>query len=439
MKEVTLCIDSLTVRVRLPRAVDLECRGTLSEKGIEYRSTPIAPATDVERRLPVAVEPIPQKTGVTISETAKLITDPDTGRYPHASPFRDELLRALKFAAEVWGDVAWESINESHWTKLLRRRCEALVAKDCKAVRATEITVSRLITVVSWLRDTKRVARDAAQWPRLWKKDVTTHWKGLTGSQRDPQPDRLRYTLEEFQRILAKADFDPRLYLLLRLAVGLRPGQVARARRSDLALTMVDWESVTEATDFGTFAVTGAGKKGGVVVDLTRGQRRAVDDALAGDGYLAQAEERHGRKDIGDYVLFPTGYIVGRVGMLRGQDTKLSLSEHIDFARHVSGSWIRKSWRTAEERAGIEHIEGRCTYGQRRLTVDVAVAADMSPSGIQAVGGWSDTKMPLTVYAEAENRAGRREARPIRARMLGEDNGVPAVEQLRSADAEVSR
>jgi hypothetical protein len=29
--------------------------------------------------------------------------------------------------------------------------------------------------------------------------------------------------------------------------------------------------------------------------------------------------------------------------------------------------------------------------------------------------------MPLTVYAEAENRAGRREARPVRALMLGED------------------
>jgi hypothetical protein len=50
-------------------------------------------------------------------------------------------VRALKFAAELWGpETPWEAIDESHWTTLLRRRCEQLVAKDCKAVRATEIT-----------------------------------------------------------------------------------------------------------------------------------------------------------------------------------------------------------------------------------------------------------------------------------------------------------
>jgi hypothetical protein len=170
--------------------------------------------------------------------------------------------------------------------------------------------------------------------------------------------------------------------------------------------------------------VRGAGKKGGAVVDLTRGQRRAIDNALTGDGYLAKIEARYQAKEQKDYVLFPSGYIVGRVGMMRGKDTKLSLSDVADFSRQVTSSWVRKGWRVAEERAGIEHQMGRATYGQRRLMVDVMVADEVSPAGIQAGGGWSDTKMPLTVYAEKENRAGRREARPVREKMLGESDGT---------------
>jgi hypothetical protein len=226
---VFIQVGSFSARWTTPRAIDVPFGGELTDHGVE-RSAITAVAVDVERALPVAVEPAPaRKSCVTITESAKLIIDPAIGRYPHDSPFRAELLRSLKFAAEVWGDVAWESIDDGHWTALLRRRCEQLVAKDCKAVRATEITISRLVTVVSWLRDTRKIARDAAQWPRLWKADVTKYWKGLVGTDRDPEPCRLRYTLDEFQRILKASDFDPRLFLLLHVAVGLRPGR-SRAR-----------------------------------------------------------------------------------------------------------------------------------------------------------------------------------------------------------------
>jgi hypothetical protein len=427
--EIAVQVGALSLRLQAARAVDLPVRGILSDAGIESGWEPRAasrePKTDVERVIPVAAKSR-ARIGATIGEAELLITDPATGKYPHPSPFRDELVRALRFAAQLWGaETSWAAIDESHWTALLRRRCEQLVAKDCKAVRATEITVSRLITVVGWLRDTKRISRDAAAWPRDWKRQITVHWKGVTGSDRDPQPDRQRYTLEEFQRILANADFDPRLDLLLRLAVGLRPGQVARARRSDLKLPPIvvqKDERGNDLTDYGTLVVHGAGKKGGGVVDLTRGQRAIVEHALSGNGYLARVEGEYQRKERADYRLFPSGYVVGRVGMLRGKATKLALASGADFARHVTPSWIRKNWRRAEARAGIEHLTGRCTYGQRRLTVDVGVAEGLSPSGIQGIGLWADTTMPLTVYAEAENRAGRREARPVRARMLGEDD-----------------
>jgi integrase len=295
-------------------------------------------------------------------------------------------------------------------------------------VRATEITIARLITTVRWLRRMKHIPRDAATWPEEWKKDIVAHWKGVTKSDRDPEPDRPRYTLAEYRGILSKADFDPRLYLLLRLSVGLRPGQVARARRSDLELPPVDWsvaisrdEQGRDPVDYGVFLVYGAGKKGGASVDLTRGQRLSVEQALTGDGYLAEIDARYQRDEVADYVLFPSGYVVGRVGMLRNKETKLSLSKGADFARTVTGSWIRKNWRVAEARAGIEHQRGRATYGGRRLSVDVGDEMELSPSGLQGLGGWTDIKIPTSIYRERTNKAGRREARPVRARLLGED------------------
>jgi hypothetical protein len=389
VSEVVLRARGLTLRLDAPDAVVLPLVGELTEAGIQRAAASPAPVADAEvRRAPVPAADLPVSTtprGPTIAEAERLILDPDTGKYPHASPFRDELVRSLKFACELWGpETLWEAIDESHWTTLLRRRCEQLVAKDCKAVRATEITVSRLITVVGWLRDTKRIPRDAASWPREWKKQITTHWKGVTKSDRDPQPTRLRYTREEFKRILDAADFDMRLDLLIRLSVGLRPGQVARARRSDLKLPPLTGD------DFGSFTVHGAGKKGGVVVDLTRGQRAAIDKALADEGYLAPVEAAYQRKERSDYLLFPSGYVVGRVGMLRGRETTLRLADGADFSRHVTSSWTRKCWRRAEERAGIEHLNGRCTYGQRRLMVDVAVVRGAvalgHPGGRRLVG-----------------------------------------------------
>lgn len=428
--------DMLTLRWRqdgnwkrktLKRAIEKDARGKITA---ECESFAVAAANqkslELAGVLPAAAAP---SASLTIAGAEALVTDPDTGKYPFQSPFRDELVRALRLAVVLWGgDTPWEKIDEPQWTLLLRRRLEALLAKKAKAVRATEITVSRLITVVRWLRRKRHIPRDAAPWPDEWKKDVVAHWKGVTKSDRDPEPDRPRYTLPEYQLILSKADFDPRLFMLLRLSVGLRPGQVARGRRSDLELPPVDWQAPIvrddkgrDPTDYGVFTVYGAGKKQGAMVDLTRGQRLTIEQALVGDGYLAQIDVKYRAGDIDDYVLFPSGYIVGRVGMMRGQQTKLSLSEYVDFQDHVSGSWIRKSWRTAEERAGIAHQHGRSTYGGRRLGVDVGDEMELSPSGLQGLGGWTDIKIPTEIYRERGNRAGRREARPVRARLLGEE------------------
>lgn len=414
-------------RETLGRRIEKDPKGKITAECQEFAvAAAQTKSLELAGALPAKAAP---RESATIGAAEALITDKDTGKYPHKSPFRDELVRALRLAVVLWGaDTSWDDVQESQWTLLLRRRLEGLIAKKAKAVRATEITVSQLITVVRWMRRMKHISREAAPWPEDWKKDVVQHWKGVTKSDRDPEPDRPRYTLQEYQSILSKADFDPRLFMLLRLSVGLRPGQVARARRSDLVLPPVDWQAPIvrddkgrDPTDYGVFTVYGAGKKHGEMVDLTRGQRLTVEQALTGDGYLARIDAKYQTDQIDDYVLFPTGYIIGRVGMLRDKKTTpLRLSEHVDFSRHVGGSWIRKSWRTAETRAGIEHQHGRSTYGGRRLGVDVGDDMDLSPAGLQALGGWTDIKIPTSIYRERTNKAGRREARPVRARLLGE-------------------
>lgn len=360
-----------------------------------------------------------------VGEAAGLITDPAIGKYPHRTGMRDEMERGLALAGALWGtDTKWSDIDELHYTKLLRVRLEQLLAKGCRGVRACEITLSRIITVVGWLRETRHIPRDAAPWPKQWKAQIVQHWKGLKGSVRDPEPFRPRFSLEESQAILANTNFDPRLELLMWCGMELRLGQVCRAMRSDLELPVVDWSK--DDNDYGTLTIFGAGKKSGTVVDLTRGQRRRIDGALAA-GYLSTIEAKYQAGAIADYCLFPAGYIVGRVGFTRGQSIARTLSERADYSKHVSGSWIRKNFREAEARAGIEHIPGRCAYGVRRQGRDVADEVGLSTSGIESFGGWQPgSDIPNRIYRDRQNRVGRREARGARAMLRGESAGAIA-------------
>jgi len=421
-------------KLSLRRKVETDSKGKITA---ECESFAIAAAQQKSLELAgkAPAQVATERERLTVGGAEALITAPD-GLYPLDNAFRRELVRALRYAVAVWGaDTSWSDIEERHWVLLLRRRLEELLANGCRGARSTEITVSRVITTVRWLRQNKLIPRDAAPWPDKWKDEIEKHWRGVTKIDRPPQPHRPRYTVEEFQKILAAADFDPRLRLLMRLAVGLRPGQVLRTKRSDFIdargrdLPPIDWaaeplrhpKTREDITDYGSLMVHGAGKKGGAFVALTRGQRWAVEGAMAGDGYLAGVEAEWQRKAIADYQLFPTGWFTGRVGFLRGKERTIRAGSYMNFGQHCTGSWLRKNWRTAEARAGIEHQPGRGSYGQRRITLDQAVIEKLSPSGIQALGGWTNSKIALDVYQEGENRAGQLEARPLRAKVLGED------------------
>ena len=338
-----------------------------------------------------------------IGDAWPAISDPERGKYPHRTEFRDEIQRALKFAETVWGkERAWETIGEEDWSMLARRRMTELVARRHVGVRGSEKDVSRLITVVRWLRKTKRIPAGAAEWPDGWKADLIAFWKGLTKTGRDPQPNRPRFEHDIALKILAVTwDVDPRFGLLMDLGAELRLGQVARCRRADLDL------------EHRTLRVIGAGRKGGTMIDLTDGQVSSAQRAL--DGYLADRETAW-QAESKDYDLFPGGKLrrVYRVKAPRVTTGKSS-------SRPVAGNTIRKWFREAEELvklddgSSLKHVNGRGAYGIRRIHVDVANKEGISRLGLRAAGGWSSTKIPDEIYSEQENRLGRAEAKKVRA------------------------
>lgn len=357
---------------------------------------------------PVESAPAPAKP-FTVGEAWAAITDPKKGKYPHDSAFRDEIARALKLAAACWGtDASWVAIGEEDWLTLLRTRLEQVLAARHRntrtGIRAVEILAARLITVIRWLRKTKRIPAGAAEPPEDWRDEIVRHWKGIVGTQRDPQVFRPRHTVDELRRLLVAArKVDPRYGLMMQLGAEYRLGQVARAMRSDLDV------------DAGTFTIHGAGHKGGEVVDLTPAQRTAVAEALA--GYLAPLEAAYQAEGT-DYCLFPGGRLRGK----RGKRATGAPYIGADITPTTPIEWdtIRKWFRAAERSAEIEHVHGRGAYGLRRVATDAALQEKISERGLKAAGGWRSTKVPHEIYAEAENRAGRAEAASVRATVRGD-------------------
>jgi hypothetical protein len=366
----------------------------------------------------------------TIGQTWAAISHPESGKYPHKTPFRFELEKALEFASAKWGaDNAWSSINDDRWTALVRARLDDLVKRQKQGIRATEITVSRLITAARWLRKTKRIPADAGFPPEDWKKDLVAYWKGLVGSAVDPKPDRPRFTLDETRAILAKSwEIDPRLALALALGAELRLGQVVRARRSHLVIGTRPVPNakagepaepdVMIEVEYGEFTVYGSGHKAGEVVYLTAGQIAATKRALG--GYLKPLEEKYLVDSTRDYLLFPGGRLLRHRKHKRAEFCEPRLGKGIDLEVHASEEWIGQAFRRVTDACGIDYLKGRGAYGLRRALVDASLAENISEHGLKAQGGWRSGEVPRGIYADQQNRIGREEARDVRAKIRGE-------------------
>lgn len=334
---------------------------------------------------------------LTLGGTWTVITARSTGKYPHDTPHRREVGRALTDAVRILGRATpWAVLDRSRFRQLMRTRVDELMAKGCAGLRGAEVTMQRLIAVGSWLREEQHIASDAGHASKNWRAELREYVGQAHGGQ-VPEPKRPRHTLEEMRRLLEKAwEVDPRFGLLLAVGAEQRLGQVLRARRVDLDL------------EHNALTVRSRGKKKGTVILLTRGQRAAVDRALA--GYLAPLESAHA-----DYPLFPAGQMTGGRSGAPVADTL----RH-GLARPINRSTVKGWFLECEELAEVPHVAYRGPYGLRRVAVDGAKAEGISREGLQQHGGWTDTQIPDRIYADQEAAAGRVEARDVRSRIRGE-------------------
>jgi integrase len=275
----------------------------------------------------------------------------------------------------------------------MRRRLAGLLAQERTGIRSTEITVSRINTAAEWLRDQKKIPRDAAVLPKKWRADLLKYWSGETAKVqglkpedvKDPEVHRPRHTLEDMRKVLAAAPrVDPRLQLLLQLAAEYRLGQARTAKRSH----------VDRAA--GTFRIFGRGKKGGAVINLTDGQAAAWDVAVGEWGYLYDLE-RAWLEDRTDYYLFPSGKMLGRkkgtwtLGRASTPEAREPGVDHQELPRR-RGS------------AGVKKIKGGAAYLLRRQNVDAMNEVGISGLGKQAPAAGAPPRCPTRSTPKAPTR-----------------------------------
>lgn len=404
----------------LPDAVARQARATaaLAKKyGHLYGGETAAVAV-----VPVATSAEEADTVRTIGATKAAVIDLKKGLYPHKSQYRAEVIRALDFATLVWKpETLWTEIQRSDWVSLMRERLAQLLRERHQGVAGTQHTIIRLITVVRWLKEEGRIPETVPMPKRDWKEQVAKEWMQTTEADHEPVIHQPRYTLEELLAILAAAwKIDPRFGLLAHLGAGLRLGQVRRCKRSHLKTVALDEGDVLE------LAVHARGKKGGTVVELTPGQRAVMEAALAG---LYAPLEARWLAEGADYALFPAGRLMGleqRKAEVKypKQRRPVRLSKKMRTDRSVSDRWWQTQWGAAESLAKVPHLDGRASYGGRRIFVDEALDRDVSDRALKSLGGWTSAAVPKGVYADKESRKGRREARDARVSILGEGGQV---------------
>jgi integrase len=346
------------------------------------------------------------KKPLTLEGSAAVLVDTTRGKYPHDTPHRRELLRALTFAVSVvGGSKTWDSFDVDDYKAVWRSKIQQAL-RSTKATHSTAkghgaalSIVKSLVAIASALREGKRIQHSSAHPPKKWREQIAVDWQGFANSDRPPKRFQPRHTPDEMLKLLRECDrVDPRFGLLLYLGAELRLGQVARARRSDLKV------------DGSLLETPGSGKKEGAKVDLTDGMVRKLSHAF--DTWLSTLERRY-QADGVDYYLFPAGRAVHKIG--GNWDPK-----SLDGQEPVSREWVLKHFHLCEDAAGVRRLKGRGAYGVKRQAVDKALEEGISDDAVMNLGGWTSSRMPREVYRDKQIRHGAKEARAQRARIRGE-------------------
>lgn len=341
---------------------------------------------------------------VTIGTAWPLLTG-EGGRFPNRTSYRDELEAGIEVTAAVLGaEFAWMHLDENAFNRVVRHKVKTARAKGHTGFRAAIQVGTTILTIMSLLREKKRLpATVIIPGGKRWRDDLKKYVTELSLGV-EPEPIRRRHTPEEMRELhQAVKKVDPRFALIFSLGAEIRLGQVRRARRSS-----VDRER-------GIFRSPGLGKKKGAIVEMTDGQRRAFDEALA--GYLAPLDAA-----CADYPLFPAGQLAREKGPDGKPTGKLvaSVERHAE-APPVDKRTLNDWFRAAEIVAGITHVKGRGAYGVKRVAVDAAIDEDISEDALKEHGGWTSSAMPQGIYRDRQREKARHEAALVRAKIRGEN------------------
>jgi hypothetical protein len=371
---------------------------------------------------------------LTLGATEARITDPETGIYAAATNHRRQVVAALRHAVSVLGgDTRWEDLGHADWRRFWRARFDAVRQRPRRGDRTRTYDGFRgpmkemnlLVGLRTKLVDEGLIgaapAPGVVPLKRAWRADMTADFAALHGRGEVPDPQRPRYTAAEMLALFVALDApetDPRLALAVILAAGQRHGQVVRARRSWLALPTY----TEDASSYGTLTIRGRGKKAGAVVELTAGERRALDRALAADGYLGVLEAAYQAGTIADYPLFPEGKLTTWAPSRRASERKplhapLARAEAAPLHENTMRGWLH----ALEARAGVPTVAGRGFYGMRRHDLDAIDELGVSLTALQEAGGWKTSKVPLDIYRLKDNQRARLEARDARRKVRGEE------------------
>lgn len=339
---------------------------------------------------PVLYESAPP---ITLSAAIELAFDPKHGKYITGSEWEKDTRRHLKIVLDFLGDGPVNELRHGHYKALWRQLAQEYVDNGRYGPRAAEMILTTLATLVRWLADEERIPPNVGLPPEKWLKLMRQDWEARVGAP-IPEPKKLRYTVEEQQALWSVLHLaDPRMGLLVEIGAERRLGQVARAMRSDIAKH--------GSRHIGAITIHGKGKKRGGYIVFTEQQRAWVRHALF-EGHLRDVERAYRAGALRDYFLAP--------GMFLKAD-RVQLKNAL---RPASFRALRTWWMDLEKLAGVEHIEGRCWYGLRRLAADTSEDIEKDARVLRYEGGWTEDTTRIG-YQERERMLIAERAAAMRA------------------------
>jgi integrase len=329
-------------------------------------------------------------------------------------------------------DTLWVDLKPAHVVRLWRAMARAYKAGERPGFRAVKRALSALHSTWSHLRETYDEFFPVPHWPVRSGRRLREDWEKITGESlkevRRERRKRLRYSEVELKELFCHLPLsrqvevvrgrtrkrtlietrpycDPRVRTLVEIGAELRPGQVLRASRSHLDLTL----------GLGGFGLgrflgekLGKGQKAGETVDLHPELRAHLEEVLD-TGYLSELETARRRGVITDFPLFPSGKLVdGRIPLDR-------VLKYPTRTLHVTNAI--KHWIAFETAVGVKHVNGRSFYGLRRGLTDTANDRSTDDRVLDRLTGHQDPETRREYYLDRDRDEDRAKAAELRRQM----------------------